>query len=92
MGKSKTKATKRKARPVPAFPHSSCVSSHHHVEENVSQCRAGQKLVLAGETSWAAGKVEVVESRGIWVRQAESLWARCKELSPVLWVLGGRDR
>lgn len=74
-------------------PISSCVSSHHHVEENVSQCRAGQNLVLAGETSWAAGNTEVVkELEGIWVRQAESLWAWCKEPLPVLWVWSGSGR
>ena len=74
-------------------PISSWVSSPHHVEENVSQCWAGQSLVLADETRWAAGNTEVVkESEGIWVRQAESLWARCKEPLPVLWVWSGRGR
>lgn len=51
---------------------SSWVSCHLHVEENVSQCQAGQKLVLNGETSWAAGNTEVLKgSEGIWVRHAE---------------------
>lgn len=85
--KSKRKVTKRKAPQVLACPPFPLVS------QVTMMCKRAFPSAGLGETSWAAGKLEVVkESKGIWVRQAESSWARCKEPSPVLWVCSGRDR